>query len=141
MSHCPKCGTKLKKEMDFCPKCGTFLKEKQPTTEATQPAPSEPSAPPPSAPLESYRTEKAEKHEKQEKEEKPEKYEEREYSYIGPFIGGLALIFVGLMLYLTVAGFMKWENIWPLFLIIIGIIIIVGGVYAALIAAKRHPKT
>jgi hypothetical protein len=30
---------------------------------------------------------------------------------------------------------------WAFFLVIIGIIVIVGAVYAAMIAARRHPQT
>jgi len=40
------------------------------------------------------------KTEKREKSEKAEKHEKREYGYIGPLIGGLILIAVGLMAYL-----------------------------------------
>ncbi|MDH5754847.1 MAG: hypothetical protein OEY95_06580 [Candidatus Bathyarchaeota archaeon] len=83
------------------------------------------------------RVEKAEKHEKKEKKEKTEKYEKRELRFIGPLIGGLILIFLGLISYLQVIGFVGREAVSALFLILIGIIIIIG----ALIAARRHPKT
>jgi len=133
MPYCPKCGTKVREEMAFCPKCGAALKVEQPPAEAAPPVP--------------YRAEKAEKHEKREKEEKgekrekTEKYEKREFGYIGPLIGGLILIFVGLMFYLTVTARLKWQVVWPLLVIIIGIIIIVGAVYAATMAARRYPST
>lgn len=128
MPYCPKCGTKVREEMAFCPKCGAPLKVKQPPSETT-PAPA------------LQRAEKAEKHEKREKREKTEKYEKREFGVIGPLIGGLILIFLGLMFYLQVTGFLGRGVASALFLIIIGIIIIVGALYAAMIAARRHPRT
>jgi len=131
MSYCPNCGNKLDEEMAFCPKCGAPLKVKQPPAEAARiPAP--------------VRTEKAEKHEKGEKEEKrekTEKYEKREFGFMGPLIVGLILIFLGLMSYLQLTGFIGREIAGALFLFIIGIIIIIVGIYAAMMAARRHPRT
>jgi len=138
MSYCPKCGTKVREEMSFCPKCGAALKVEQPPAEAAPPAP--------------YRPEKAEKHEKREKEEKEErpekrgekaeKHEKREFGYIGSLIGGLILIFIGLMFYiaLTTPSF-PLQAIGAFFVVIIGVIIIIGVVYAAMMATRRHPET
>ena len=98
MPYCSKCGAQVREEMAFCPKCGAALKVEPPPAETV-------SAPAP------YRAEKAEKHEKREKEEKgekrekeekTEKHEKREFGVIGPLIGGLILIVVGLMFYLQV---------------------------------------
>lgn len=105
--------------MAFCPRCGASLK----------------------APPEGYRTEKEEKREKEEKEErekreKTEKYEKREVGFIGPLIGGLILIFIGLIFYLELTGFVRREILWAFFFVIIGIIIIIG----ALNAMRRHPR-
>jgi len=133
MSYCPKCGTKVSDEMSFCPNCGAALKVEQP------PAPAE-AAPP--------RAEKAEKHEKREKEEKEErekkekteKREKREFGYIGSLVGGLILIFVGLMFYLTVTEMFPVRALWTFLIVIIGIVIIVGAVYAAMMASRRHPE-
>jgi len=144
MSYCPKCGSKVREEMNFCPKCGTVLKVAQPPVE-TAPSPAQPS--PPSAP---YRAEKAErrekeekeeKHEKQEKEEKGERHEIRELSFAGPLIGGLFLILVGFFLYLSVTGTIRLETFGALFLVLIGIVVIVGAAYAAMTASRRHPPT
>jgi len=107
--------------------------------EAAPPAPPAPPAP--------YRAEKAEKREKREKEEKTEKkekaekHEKREYGYMGPLIGGLILIALGMMFFLAVMGSINWGASWAIFLIVIGIIIILGAVYAASTAARRHPQT
>jgi cation transport ATPase len=125
--------------MAFCSKCGAALKVEQPPAEAAAPAPPAP-----------YRAEKAEKHEKREKEEKgekrekeekTEKHEKREFGVIGPLIGGLILIFIGLMFYLQVTGFLGRQVASALLLVIVGIIIIVGALYAATMASRRQPST
>jgi len=131
MSYCPRCGSKVSEEIAFCPKCGAPLKGEKPPAQAV-PAP---------AP---YRGEKAEKHEKGEKREKAEKYEKREkreFGVIGWLIGGLILILLGLMFYLQVINLLPREVIWALFFIIVGVIIIVGAIYVAMMASRRHPKT
>lgn len=124
MFYCPKCGTEVSEEMAFCPKCGAPLKAEKPSIEA-----------PPTG-YRPEKAEKAEKHEKQEKGEKTEKHEKREFGFIGSLIGGLILIFFGLMSYLQVTGFLGKEVVGALFLILIGIIIIIGAIYAA----RRHPR-
>jgi uncharacterized membrane protein YvbJ len=138
MSYCPKCGTEVSEEMTFCPKCGAALKVEQLPAEAP-PAP--------------YRAEKAEKHEKREKREKgekaerpekrekAEKHEKREFSYVGSLIGGLILIFIGLMFYLALTTSVSWAAAGAFMVVIIGILIIVGAVYAAMMATRRHPAT
>jgi len=131
MSYCPKCGSKVRAEMSFCPKCGASLKAEQ--------------APAPTVPPVPYRAEKAEKSEKGEKEERPEKvegerYEIQRFAWIGPLIGGLILIFAGLTFYVAVTASFRWEVIGALSFIIIGIVIIVGAVYAAMVATRRHPQ-
>lgn len=137
MPYCPKCGTKVREEMAFCPECGAALKVEQPPTEAV-------SAPAP------YRAEKTEKHEKREKEEKgekrekaekAEKHEKREFGVIGPLIGGLILIFVGFLFYLQVTRVLDKQVVSALFLVIVGVIIIVGALYASMMAARRNPPT
>jgi len=132
LSYCPKCGTKVSEEMSFCPKCGAALKVERPPAEA---------APPPPAPYRPEKAEKTEKREKREKEEKTEKGEKTEYGFIGPLIGGLVLIFLGFMFYVALITPIGWELAVAVFVIIIGIIIIVGAIYAAMMAARRHPQT
>ncbi|MDH5690236.1 MAG: zinc-ribbon domain-containing protein [Candidatus Bathyarchaeota archaeon] len=131
MSYCQKCGSEVKEDMTFCPKCGAALKVTEPR------------------PPERYRTEKAEKqekHEKQEKEEKmekgeqPEKFEKKEYSVLGPLIGGSILILVGFMFYLATAGVLNLRSIFPFFLIIIGAIVILGVTIGAVRAREKHPR-
>ncbi len=151
MPNCPKCGRKVREEMNFCPNCGVPLMAMQlpqPPPEAPPSAPLTPTAPSePSAPYKGEKSEKREKQEKEEREEKHEKmereerYEKREYGYMGPLFGGLFLIFIGLVLYLTVTASIRLEAVGAILFVIIGIIIIAGAVYAAVMAARRHPPT
>jgi cation transport ATPase len=82
------------------------------------------------------KAEKAEKREKEEKWERAEKHEKREVAAIGPLIGGLFLIFLGSMFYLQVLGYRLWEFAWAFFLIIVGVIIIAGVLWARRVFPK-----
>jgi hypothetical protein len=140
MSYCPKCGSKISEEMTFCPNCGASLKTVQPAVAA-----------PPTAPPRGEKAEKGEKQEKREKEardqrekrEKGEKHEKRQYGFAGPLIGGLVLIFFGLMLFIGLINpsGTNWGILGAFFVVIIGIIIIIGAIYAATMASRRHPST
>lgn len=123
MPYCPKCGTEVREEMAFCPKCGAPLKVERPPVEAAEKA------------------EKREKGEKQEKREKTEKHEKREFGVIGPLVGGLILIFLGLMSYLQITGLLRREAASAFFFVTIGIVIIIVSIYATIIAKRRHPRT
>jgi len=121
MPYCPKCGAEVSKEMNFCPKCGATIGPL-----------------PPQARME--KEEKSEKHEKREKSEKTEKHEKGEYGYVGPLIGGLILIVVGLMAYLAAVNLMAARYWGAILLIAVGIIILVIAIYVAITAAERSPK-
>jgi len=123
VSYCPKCGSKVEEEMSFCPKCGAPLKDRRPTVEAKT----------------TYRRD--EKAEKAEKNEKAEKHEKHEYGFVGPLIGGLILIFIGAASYLEVTKMFDSRVVWAFFLIIIGVLIIVGAAFGFITAARRHPRT
>ncbi len=135
MTECKKCGYKISEEMSFCPKCGAPLKAETISAEQR-----------PTAPIR-YTSEKAEKHEKKEKEEKTEKHEKHEkgqYAFIGPLVGGIVLIIIGLMSYLQITGILTREAreiLWAIFLVIVGIVIIFGGLYATMMARRRYPRT
>lgn len=91
-----------------------------------------------------YRHEKEEKGEKgTEKGEKREKREKRQYAFIGPLIGGLVLVFIGLSAYLSIADVSQSMRamLWAVFFIVIGILIIAGAAYGAVLASRRHPRT
>jgi uncharacterized membrane protein YvbJ len=127
MSYCPKCGAKVTEEMSFCPKCGAPL-------EAAQ-APAEPR-------LREYRRgEKSEKGEKAEKREKSEKTEKHELGFLGPLIGGLILIFLGIAAFIGVSyPHYGLRTFLAFFLLLIGVIVIVAAIYGAFVLRKRHPK-
>ncbi len=119
--------------MVFCPRCGASLKG----TQTGQPVPTQPYR----------RNEKSEKNEKQEKQktrdrpEKGEKQEKGETGFIGFLIGGLILITFGLFSVLQLSGYFVTDSgqSWAIMLLIIGVIIIIGAIYIALIARKRSP--
>lgn len=129
MSHCPNCGNEITEEMSFCPKCGTALK--------AAPAP----APETTTRTTYRRDEKREKEEKGEKREKGEKHEKRGYSFLGPLIGGLILIFIGLVSYVNITGMVDTRMLWAFFFVAIGIVIILGAVYGSVLASRRYPRT
>jgi uncharacterized membrane protein YvbJ len=128
MSFCPKCGNKVDDTMVFCPHCGAPLKG----TSMGQPGSSQPYQ---------RRNEKQEKNEKRGNPEKTEKPEKGEQGVIGYLIGGLILITFGLFSVLQLSGYFQNQGqSWAVMLLIIGIIIIVGAVYVALVARKRSPR-
>ncbi len=122
MPYCTKCGAELTGEIKFCPKCGASL------------GPSPPRA----------QMEKEEKHEKREKSEKAEKREKGEYGsrwmYIGLLIGGFVVILAGLNAYLRIVSPWYTRYSEAVFLIVIGILVILIAIYAAMTAAKRSPR-
>jgi hypothetical protein len=133
MSYCPKCGNKIEETMIFCPRCGASLKG----TPTGQPVPS----------AQPYhgRDEKSEKNEKQEKNNRPErgeKQEKGEQGFIGYLIGGLILITLGLFSVLQLSNYFAADpgQSWAIMLLIIGVIIIVGAIYVAMVARKRSPS-
>ncbi len=128
MSYCPKCGNKITDEMTFCPKCGAPLRTQQPP-----PPPSE------ARPAPTYR--RNEKAEKQEKGEKQEKHEKGEFGFIGPLIGGLVLIFIGITSYLSIVGLINPAVWWAFFFVIIGVLIIIGALIGLSRAGRRYPRT
>lgn len=136
MSYCPKCGNKIDETMVFCPRCGASLKGAPPPSQAAP-------VPPPPYRRRDEKSEKGEKQEKKEKDEEPEKREKNEkgeHSFVGFLIGGLILITLGLFSLLRFTGFYTSGESWAVMLLIIGVIIIIGAVYVALIARRRYPQ-
>jgi hypothetical protein len=126
MTQCPKCGNEVSEEMGFCPKCGAPLKMQQPAPETS--------------PRQYRRDEKSEKGEKGEKHEKGEKGEKHGYGFMGPLIGGLILIFLGVSFWLELTGTLDPRYVWSFFLLLVGIAIIIAALYISLVLAKRHPR-
>ena len=131
MSYCPKCGAEVDEGMSFCPKCGASLKIGQTPTETV------PSRPP----RRDEKAEKQEKREKEEKSEKTEKHEKHEFGLIGGLVGGLILILLGIMAFLSMSGLLSRGVEWATFLLLIGTVIIVAAIYGAVAAKRRHPDT
>jgi zinc-ribbon domain len=132
MSYCPKCGNKVDETMVFCPRCGASLKDVQQPT--VQPLPAQ---------HYQRRNEKSEKNEKQEKNEQREKGEKQEKGdrgFVGYLIGGLILITFGLFSILRFSNIYTADNGWAIMLLVIGVIIILGAIYVALIARRHLPK-
>jgi uncharacterized Zn finger protein (UPF0148 family) len=129
MVYCSKCGVQVDETMTFCPRCGAPIKDikLEPFTEQRRER------------WERRRDEKAEKGEKQETQEKGEKQEKGEFRFIGPFIGGLILIFIGAVSYLQSIGYMVWEFAGAVFTIAIGLIVVIAAL--ALMARKRNLPT
>jgi uncharacterized membrane protein YvbJ len=134
MPFCYKCGSEVEEENSFCPKCGVSLR-----SDVTRPT----------IMSETNLSEKAEKQEKQEKNEKEEKmekgeqqekYEKQEFGVLGPLIGGVILILVGFILYLTVSGNLDLRSFFPFILIIIGAIVMVGVIMSAVKARGKNPR-
>jgi hypothetical protein len=135
MSYCPKCGAKIDEGMSFCPKCGAPLNIAQGPA-----APSGPTAPT----RREYRRrekeeEKGEKGEKHEKHEKGEKGEKGEGGFIAPLIGGLILIFLGVVWWLNQTTNFDMRMLWAFFLVMVGIVIIIAAILGAFVLRKRHP--
>ncbi len=60
--------------------------------------------------------------------------------YIGLLIGGLIIILSGLNAYLSIISPSYATYSGPIFLIVLGIIIIVIAIFAAMAATKRSPR-
>ena len=129
VSYCPICGNKIDSAMTFCPNCGTLLKAqsvRQDTVGLSQP---------------SYEYQyRNHRDEKAEKNEKSEKHEKQGGSYVGYLIGGLVIIFIGLLVFVNATtDLLKGPVFSAVFLVVIGIIIIVAGIYFAMRARQRNP--
>jgi uncharacterized membrane protein YvbJ len=125
--YCPECGKEVSEEEKFCPNCGTNLR---PERLPARPARAE----------KMEKREKEEKREKSEKTEKEEKHEKEEVSPVIPLAGGLIIVLIGAMFLLDSAGVLSLQEIWPYFVVIVGLIIIIAAIYGGMIAYKRSPK-
>ena len=130
MPYCPKCGNQVEENMTFCPRCGAPLKHEAPV-QAAAPAP---------APRRTEKAEKGEKGEKQEPE-KGEKHEKGQFGFMGFLIAGLVLILIGVVSYATSMRWIGSNMMGPAVLLVIGVAIIVIGIYAATMARRRSPST
>jgi uncharacterized integral membrane protein len=129
MSYCPKCGNKVDETMAFCPKCGASLK-----MGATWQA----------GPTTTYPPYRHEKHEKQEKDEEKhrEKHEKAGGGY-GFLIAGVVIVLLGLLAYInattTFFSSLSGPEASALFLVVIGILIVIAGIYYSVRSRRRNP--
>lgn len=132
MEYCPKCGNKVDETMAFCPRCGSPLK----TGTAWQGQTAPPSTPPP---YEEYRY--RHRHEKQEKNEKAEKHEKPGGSYMGMVIAGIVLLFIGVISYVNATTDLLSAPVTSaLVVVIIGLIIVVAGIFYSTRSRNRNPR-
>jgi cation transport ATPase len=132
MPYCPKCGNDITDEMTFCPKCGATLKIAQGSAYVS-------TARMRRRDEKAEKDEKSEKSEKNEKHEHNEKHEKRGYSFLGPLIGGLILLFIGLTAFLEITN-AAGKLMVAFFFVFVGVLILVGVIYGAVMAGRRHPR-
>mgnify|MGYP006269846399 CR=1 FL=1 len=155
MPYCPQCGRRVDETVAFCPNCGASIKpeekaEVQPRTGETQRPRSRAEfrearrrrqAEMRELRREEKAEEKSEKEEKQEKEEKNEKQEKREPTVAGLFAGGFIIFFLGFMLYLQILGYLPTSIAWPIWWLVVFMVLVVLAVYGRSMARRRLPKT
>jgi hypothetical protein len=134
MPYCPKCGNEVDETIAFCPRCEISLKGAALPDQIS-----------PAQAFQDEKIENIEEEENQEKNEHPEKgekQEKNEYGFVGYLMGGLILVTIGIfaLLDLTNPSINSGQDLAAM-LLIIGIIIIIGGVYIATTMRKSLPTT
>ncbi len=105
MVYCHNCGTKNDDDDEFCSKCGEPLKDVRDYGGRRRPR----------------------HHDDRYYRERQECFNLPHGNIIGPLIGGIILIFIGLAAF---TGFQDiWTYIWPAIIIIVGLLIIIGAIY------------
>jgi hypothetical protein len=103
MVYCHKCGTKNEDEAEFCSKCGSSLKEDDNYSE------------------------------RRHRHRRDDGFPPRGECFGLPHGGLIVGILVGALLILfglsSIYGFAIWEFIWPIIIVIVGILIISGALY------------
>ena len=103
MPYCPKCGNEVSEEDEFCSKCRTPLKEGVVYQRVRR---------------------------RDEKDEKGEKGEKGENDRFGPFVGGLIICWLGVLLLLSNQNIIRSSDFGGYFLMGIGAILVVRGLLA-----------
>jgi hypothetical protein len=150
MPYCKKCREPVGEEMLFCPNCGAALKSPEPTAKSPVVAPASPATQlPATQPRRAERYEKEEKREKEEKVEKSEKAEKHEKyekqekgeeGYIVSAIAGLVLIILGFLFYISIVIPVDFSVVWPVFLVLVGVVVIALVLYGSTTAGRRSPR-
>jgi hypothetical protein len=136
--YCPKCGANVDEKMTFCPKCGASLETERPMDWRERRRQMRREWRERRRELRQQRRE-AEEHEKTEWEN-TEKREKHENVFIGPFVGGLIIMFLGIILYLLVVGSAGPEILGASFFLLVGLMIIAATIYGIIVARRRHPR-
>ena len=126
MVFCPECGVENDDEAVYCTRCGAVLKGGRRRVYYTW-----------GWGEKGEKDEKEEKREKDEKDEKHEKAEEERRTW-GIIIGFLIIIMGAISLVDRWYGFgwARWERLWPILVIVVGLLIIWGGIRAR----ERSPR-
>jgi len=106
MVYCHNCGTKNDDDAEFCSKCGEPLKDVRDYEGRRHPR----------------------NHDDRYYRERQECFGLPHGNLIGPLIAGIVLILIGLS---SIYGFNIWAVFWPVLIVIIGLLIIVGAIYGA----------
>ncbi|MDY9923010.1 zinc ribbon domain-containing protein [Methanobacterium sp.] len=108
MVYCHNCGTKNEDDAEFCSKCGEPLRDVRDDYEGRR--------------RHHHRDDRYYR-------QRNECFGLPHGNIIGPLIGGIILILIGLA---SFTGFQNiWTYIWPAIIIIIGLLIIVGAIYGS----------
>jgi uncharacterized membrane protein len=109
----------------YCPKCGASLRAERVSRRTNE---------------KEEKREKDEKQEKGEKGEKAEKQEKGETSRFWAFAGGLILMILGIVSFVTI--FFNVREPWrgASFLVVLGVFIVVVALYGAVKASQRSPR-
>jgi hypothetical protein len=100
MPFCPKCGEEVSEDDEYCPKCNYSLKRR-----TVRPV--------------------RRRNEKDEKDEKRGREDEK-----AAIMGGLVVVWLGLSLLLQNAGLLGWADFGGVFLLGLGLIIVLRGLWA-----------
>jgi uncharacterized membrane protein YdbT with pleckstrin-like domain len=155
MPYCPQCGRRVDEGVAFCPNCGASIKPEGPA-EVQRPVKGT-QAPRTRAEIREARRqrreelrerrreekseEKSEKQEKEEKREKEEKGEKREPTVAGLLAGGFIIFFLGFMFYIQITGYLPTAVAWPIWWLVVFVVLVVLAVYGRKVARQRLPKT
>jgi uncharacterized membrane protein YvbJ len=125
LPYCPKCGSEIAEDAMYCPKCGASLRSEQVSRRTHE---------------KEEKHEKGEKQEKGEKGEKGEKHEKGETSRFWALVGGMMLVILGVVSFVTI--FFNVAEPWrgASFLVILGAFIIIVALYGAIKASQRNPR-
>jgi uncharacterized membrane protein YvbJ len=125
LPYCSKCGSEVAEGTMYCPKCGASLRAEQVSRRTHE---------------KDEKREKGEKQEKGEKGEKVEKHEKGETSRFWAFIGGMMLVILGIVSFVSI--FFNVREPWrgASFLVVLGVFVIIVALYGAIKASQRNPR-